>query len=109
MLFPRAFLWALCGAIVGGKAGKTGGFCNTFPHKNGSKTDTRRMRTRVNPVILYERTVILGVKKSLSQLRILKKKISSQKKCLDELGKKVVFTTHKENLSNLFQKSAFDF
>jgi len=38
------------------------------------------MRTRVYPVILYVRTVILGPKKPISQLRILKKKILKEKK-----------------------------
>lgn len=57
------------------EAGKTGKFCNTFAHKNGLQTDTRPVRTRVYPVILYARPVILGPKKPISHLRILKKKI----------------------------------
>lgn len=60
-------------------AGKTGGFCTTFGKQNAPKTDTRRMRTRVYPVILDGHPVILGPKKSLSQLRILKKKFEAKK------------------------------
>ena len=59
--------------------GKTGGFCNTLRKQNDKKTDTRQVRTRVYPVILYGRTVILGPEKSISQLRISEKKIGSKK------------------------------
>lgn len=58
---------------------KTGGFCSTFPHKNGSKTDTRPVRTRVNPVVLYAHPVILGPKKPIRPLRISEKKFGRKK------------------------------
>jgi hypothetical protein len=60
-------------------AGKTGGFCNAFGRQNAPQTDTRKVSTRVNPVILYARTVILGPKKSKGQLRISEKKIGRKK------------------------------
>lgn len=59
--------------------GKTGGFCNTFRKQNDTQTDTLPVRTRVYPVILYARTVILRPKKTIPLLRILEKKISKQK------------------------------
>jgi len=59
--------------------GKTGGFCNAFGKQNGIQTDTDPVRTRVNPVILYARTVILGPEKSKGQLRISEKKIGRKK------------------------------
>jgi hypothetical protein len=58
---------------------KTGGFCTTFGKQNAPQTDTRKVSTRVNPVILYARTVILGPKKSISQLRISEKKFGRKK------------------------------
>jgi hypothetical protein len=58
--------------------GKTGGFCSTYAKQTAPKTDTRAMRTRVNPVILYKRTVILGPEKSKSHLRISEKKIGKK-------------------------------
>ena len=54
--------------------GKTGGFCNTYAKQTAPKTDTRAMRTRVNPVILYERTVILEPENRKSDVRISERK-----------------------------------
>lgn len=87
---------------------KTGGFCNTFPHKNGPKTDTRGMRTRVNPVILYGHTVILRVKKSITQLRISEKKFG-RKKCLGWQGKNSLFLATAGKLCRNFLLTAFIF
>jgi hypothetical protein len=60
-------------------AGKTGGFCNAFGRQNAPQTDTRKVSTRVNPVILYARTVIPRPKKSKRQLRISEKKFGRKK------------------------------
>jgi hypothetical protein len=59
--------------------GKTGAFCSTYAKQTAPKTDTPAMRTRVNPVILYERTVILGSENPKGHLRISEKKNSEKK------------------------------
>lgn len=88
--------------------GESGGFCSNFVHRIAHKTDTRTVRTRVYPVILYIHTVILGPKKSKVPLRISEKKILKKK--LPRLTEaKIGFSAKTGNQKNFFENASIFF